>query len=655
MKITNKMRFMLIMLSVLMVLSLFACAETPEETTTKAPEATTEKPTETTEKTEPTEAPVDTDATDAPVVNETTDVDVAETTENETESESASETASESATESDSASAETTETETTEAPACDHAGTVVDAEVAPTCENTGLTEGSHCAACGAVVVAQEVIPAKGHAYDEGKVTTEATCEDKGVKTFTCANDATHTYTEEIPAKGHAYDDGVVTTDPTCEGEGVKTFTCANDASHTYTEPVAANGHAFNGNWVLNEEKPGYFKDECANGCGTFQEKACEHEDITLGAIVAAAPLTTSFTCNTCGIAGATDKYNQNGGLMFGADALKELADTQTTKKNAEYSATVMVDEDQNDLPFTRFQLTAELAAGGEGFFYLVENGDEKLDFGGKVIFIIYRTGNGNVTGVFDTYASNGASWPENFNTTAYANYPVASDGQWRAAVLDHSTKSGWTADGVQQLRLDIFAASQAAATPAGAYTDIAYIGIFDTVDNAWVHYKSMLDVYKFETVNYQYSLSGLKINQQSETIALTAHTAYLDPNQKRDNWYSADLTGKVLTVKDQEITPQNSWISTPGGIKEYNIKITEVGGGELYNGTFRGVSDSGNSIISATANHGYGSDRYVGGTPSVGHVKLSAYSGKTVNIEIYVVTNYGQTIKLLVLTNCTIG
>ncbi len=42
---------------------------------------------------------------------------------------------------------------------------VTDAAVEATCTETGLTEGSHCEACGEVFVAQEVIPAKGHSYD----------------------------------------------------------------------------------------------------------------------------------------------------------------------------------------------------------------------------------------------------------------------------------------------------------------------------------------------------------------------------------------------------------------------------------------------------------------------------------------------------------
>ena len=41
---------------------------------------------------------------------------------------------------------------------------VVDAAVAATCSQTGLTEGSHCSECGAVIKAQEVIPLLDHSY-----------------------------------------------------------------------------------------------------------------------------------------------------------------------------------------------------------------------------------------------------------------------------------------------------------------------------------------------------------------------------------------------------------------------------------------------------------------------------------------------------------
>lgn len=47
---------------------------------------------------------------------------------------------------------------------------VIDAAVDAACEDTGLTEGKHCAVCDAVLVKQEVVPAKGHSYENGKCT-----------------------------------------------------------------------------------------------------------------------------------------------------------------------------------------------------------------------------------------------------------------------------------------------------------------------------------------------------------------------------------------------------------------------------------------------------------------------------------------------------
>lgn len=43
-----------------------------------------------------------------------------------------------------------------------HGAVATDPAVAPTCTQNGLTEGSHCADCGAIYVAQQVVPATGH-------------------------------------------------------------------------------------------------------------------------------------------------------------------------------------------------------------------------------------------------------------------------------------------------------------------------------------------------------------------------------------------------------------------------------------------------------------------------------------------------------------
>ncbi len=93
------------------------------------------------------------------------------------------------------------------------------------------------------------------------MTKAPTCTEKGEKTFTCANDATHTRTEEIAALGHKWDEGKVTKAPTCTEKGEKTFTCANDATHTRTEEIAAKGHTESG-WKIGDTQHWKVCTEC---------------------------------------------------------------------------------------------------------------------------------------------------------------------------------------------------------------------------------------------------------------------------------------------------------------------------------------------------------------------------------------------------------
>lgn len=51
-------------------------------------------------------------------------------------------------------------------PATGHTA-VIDEEVYPSCSSTGLTEGAHCSVCEEILVAQEVIPALFHYYEDG--------------------------------------------------------------------------------------------------------------------------------------------------------------------------------------------------------------------------------------------------------------------------------------------------------------------------------------------------------------------------------------------------------------------------------------------------------------------------------------------------------
>ena len=106
-----------------------------------------------------------------------------------------------------------------------HAKPVLDAAAEPTCEQDGLTDGIHCEACGKIIKAQEKAKALGHDYDKGAVTKEATCTEKGEKTFTCQRDKTHVKTEEIAAKGHAFGKWKTLRQPTEQREGLQERTC----------------------------------------------------------------------------------------------------------------------------------------------------------------------------------------------------------------------------------------------------------------------------------------------------------------------------------------------------------------------------------------------------------------------------------------------
>ncbi len=135
------------------------------------------------------------------------------------------------------------------------------------------------------------VPCTEHKWDEGKVTTEPTCEKEGIKTYTCKNCQTtktesikaldHDYSKEwtidqeatcqqegskshhctrcdsktdvtvIPKTGHNWDPGVITTKATCTKDGVKTYTCKN-CKTTKKEAIKALGHNYSNDWTIDK-------------------------------------------------------------------------------------------------------------------------------------------------------------------------------------------------------------------------------------------------------------------------------------------------------------------------------------------------------------------------------------------------------------------
>jgi fibronectin type 3 domain-containing protein len=138
---------------------------------------------------------------------------------------------------------------------------VTDNEVAATCDSTGLTEGSHCSVCNAVLTVQNEIAKTAHDYEyvshawnddystctvllqcknyeshlsEYKLTITqdyeegSKCDEPGIVTFIASGnidglDLKFTETKELGAIGHYYQ--AVVTAPTCTEKGYTTYTC----------------------------------------------------------------------------------------------------------------------------------------------------------------------------------------------------------------------------------------------------------------------------------------------------------------------------------------------------------------------------------------------------------------------------------------------
>ncbi len=141
-----------------------------------------------------------------------------------------------------------------------------------------------------------------HYYSDGN----ATCEEDGTKTATCACGKTDIVTDKGSKLGHSYED-FVSIEPGCESEGELTYRCVRPGcGYSYTEPIEATGHNYQYVTVeptcVKQGYSGYVCERCNDSYGLVYTEALGH-DWNDGEIISQPSCTENgervVTCNRC--------------------------------------------------------------------------------------------------------------------------------------------------------------------------------------------------------------------------------------------------------------------------------------------------------------------------------------------------------------------
>ncbi len=245
-------------------------------------------------------------------------------------------------------------TESMEVDSTNHVGdSVLKDQKDASCTEAGYTGDTYCGSCDTLLISGKEISKLGHLYDDGVVTKESTCKEKGIRTFTCSA-CKDTYTEELSLSdkhgelevrgrkeaqigvagytgdtycilcGSMLEEGVVidplpephvhsyqssvTSEAGCTTDGVMTYSC--NCGDFYTEVIPATGHK---DLILKFKKSasctidGYTGDTYCNSCGNLMEEGSiipklghawdeGEETSTPGCVTDGV---TTFSCSRC--------------------------------------------------------------------------------------------------------------------------------------------------------------------------------------------------------------------------------------------------------------------------------------------------------------------------------------------------------------------
>ncbi|MBO5223249.1 MAG: leucine-rich repeat protein, partial [Clostridia bacterium] len=242
---------------------------------------------------------------------------------------------------------------------------------APTCTEIGWEAYETCKRDGCNYTTYKELSALNH--DKEYHNAQApTCTEIGWEAYeTCKRDGcNYTTYNELSATGeHTWDEGNITTEPTCTENGIKTFTCTVCKNTTKTEAVDKLPHNHSTDWESNGTYH-WFECKCGNKKG--------EEKHTAGA---PATATTPQTCTVCGYVLQEETgilfntLTENGTKVYGkvSNTMTEFSfiDEVTVKGNATY-----IVDDNKDCGSPIKSKTVDLEIGDNTFYVLESIGND---------------------------------------------------------------------------------------------------------------------------------------------------------------------------------------------------------------------------------------------------------------------------------------